>query len=217
MVKVNAADTDPDKKGGSDVLPGKYHVIVNKVTENSDNVAVEYQFLAGNPEGQEGKTWTDKFFLSGGSVQRLCRFCEVVGIITHDEWVAAKEAGINMELAVEEAEGRQLCIEIQSKPYQGSNDKNKGKSFPDTGFRLYSLDSDEAKDIPKDVESLKLIYGDDYDGTAGAAAPTTPPPPAGNPAGANATAPAGQADTAAAASAAKKSPWANVGKGRKSA
>jgi hypothetical protein len=191
MVAVDTRDTNPD--GGGMIAPGTYLFAVNDVTTGEDSIAVECVVVAGDPtdakEGpQAGRKQTEYLKIFGKGASRLLQWACCVGLITKDEWKAAKEQNASVEFEEVEAVGRYFVGGIESKPYQGNNEEHKGKHFPALDFRIWAIDDPKAIDVLKTPEAREAIGPAIVDGilkqVAAKAPPAAPPatPPATPPA-----------------------------------
>ena len=201
MVELNATNAkSEDDIGGGWPEPGRYHVGVLDADESlseSTSIIVEFQILAGNPDGQKGRTIKEYFALTAKAVPRLHRFLLSIGI---------KPAGeIDMGITV----GRQLVIEIEAGKYTDSAGNEKDSvSVSYMGF--WSVTNQAVADVPKDKAMLAQLPA-----MVQASPAPAPQPPQGGPqqaappVAAPTPAPAQQARQADPAPAAPAAPPAN--------
>ena len=158
MVWEIPVDTfDPETLTGYDnAAPGSYHVEVVSVDEEatsksgSAQMQVDYEVLAGTPEGQEGKPHRDYFARTDKAFKRALIFAVAAGLTTKEELQQLKAAGKNPTIDFTLAVGRQLCIVIEKDEYEG---KVRGK----VGFGMHHVNAEEAKAIPKNQGKLNEL------------------------------------------------------------
>lgn len=158
-------ETGEDVSSGESFLsaPGRYHVVVQDLSEpatKKDGTIIQgtifgctFAVAAGTVAGQEDKTVNISFFApslqakDGGKMNRkkVDRFLIAVGLMDPNE------VNVKKRFNLEEAIGRQLCIEFEP-------DKE-GKYLQLKFANLYHVDDPEAKDIPKSHEFLNMIPG----------------------------------------------------------
>ena len=151
-------EVDPENigVGGNFPAPGKYHVEVTQVDPDTTSsggkpqMKVEYEILAGDVEGQEGKTQYDYYAKTPKAFPRALQFAIAAGLTTKEELSAAKTAGTAPRIPFGMAIGRQLCVEIVEEEYEGKT-RNKVQ------FGLWHLNDPEAKDIPKNAGKLAQL------------------------------------------------------------
>lgn len=151
-IEFDTNDFDPDKVGGSfdAVADGLYHVQVDALQEEGGRggeMIVDFGVLAGTTANQEGKSHREYFSRSAKAAGRALQLACAVGLTTIEELKKLKEAGKNPVIDFTLAVGRQLCIGIESEEYQG---KTRGK----VDFRIWSVDSPKAANIPKAKSAL---------------------------------------------------------------
>lgn len=174
---IPTADTNP--QGGGDYIAydsnkdaGLYHFCVHDTEEpknDGGDVKVIFEVLA--PEKAKGKKWNEFLGVfdkdgefSAGKCNRLMEFAVATGLISREEWEAAKVNGDVLNIELSEAIGRSCCIDLRWNS-KGGKDKN---GQLEAGFRIYDPFSDAAKDFPKDKEFLK---DDPRSGKQGKSAP----------------------------------------------
>lgn len=138
-----------DELGSNRPLPGTYHVVISDAGENATNdgrryIQVDMAVLNGTVPGQEGRTLTEFFHLSGkqAAMDRLVKFLLAAKIVGENE-----EKDVNFKT---DAPGKQLVVECEADEYQGK--KRIKLSFG--GF--WPVDHPDVKDIPKGTDMLKL-------------------------------------------------------------
>ena len=168
----------------------KAHVMIDsaeaKTSQYGTSVETKFCILGCTDPPQIGKTVTEFLQCDGNAVDKLYNVAEAIGQITHEQRVAAAKAGVGMEIDETRWKGRQLCIEIKMEPGMRKNaatgqlelDPEKPGPYPRIGFRSFSVDSERAKDIPKDAKFLAMLgKPPEAGGTAGATAPQQPTQP----------------------------------------
>jgi hypothetical protein len=132
-------------------MPGKYHVLLQSVDENDPKiVAVDYEILSGTVNGQEGRTGRERIFRhekdSMSVSKRLVMFALASGLTSLDAMVQAKQGGKKMAIDLQQAEGRQICVELM---------KDKTGQFTNWSYRgIWACDAPESADIPKNEGML---------------------------------------------------------------
>jgi hypothetical protein len=169
-MKVNAAN-DVDAGGGSFLdghkHAGFYHLVIEKADEGAGSgdpdAKFECQVLASTVEGTEGKRYDHAFFLpdmsrDDDSIERAKKvntaFLVAIGLMVPEDF------GKDVDIDVPSAAGRQFCIQLEQKmeqnPETGSYDK--GTRFLRPSFaNIYHVDDPDAKQIPKNLEALKML------------------------------------------------------------
>lgn len=143
---------DADRVGGFAEAPaGDFHVEVLNVEEDggkNGETIVDFEILAGNPAGHEGKTHREYFSTSGKAKTRLLTFACAVKLTTPAALKAAQEARQSVRIDIQQAIGRQCCIKIKDEEYEG-------KVRAKVGFRMWALDDTAAKGIPLNQGKLQ--------------------------------------------------------------
>lgn len=122
--------------GNAPPLAGRYHAIIKTVDEVKypDKIAVSFEVLKGTTPGQEGRGFVEFFSLSDKARPRLLLFCVASGLM---------KVGQRADVSITAAEGRQMIIEVELKPYEG-------KTYARLTYRgMWSLDNPEATDVPR--------------------------------------------------------------------
>lgn len=142
------------------------------------SVKVSCQVLGATDPSQKGKLHTEFFQCEGNAVDKFYNLAEAVGLITAEQRKAAVEA--NQGLAIDETllKGKQFCAEIKMEPNMRKNpstgalevDPEKPGPYPRIAFRSFAINSEKAKDIPKDPQFLAMLQQQ-----PGAAQQTVPP------------------------------------------
>lgn len=149
---------DPENLEGR-VLPGKYHLLIEGVDDSdNDYVEVSYQVLAGDPQGQEGQTGSERLYCSPKALKRILMFIIAAKLATQDQLVEWKRAGKNVQVDLHQAEGRQICAELVKSD----------KGYVNWSFSgIWAVDDPAAKSIPKNNGMLATAgtgNGDPLDG-----------------------------------------------------
>jgi hypothetical protein len=153
--EFDTEDIPDDPTQGFNVKPGSYHVEVHKVDEEGGTkgeMVVYYEVLAGTVPNQEGEIHRDYYSKTAKAQGRMITFAIACGLITLEEWQAAKKTKEPMTIEFENAVGLQLCVDLFEDEYQG---KTKTKC----GFGLYRLDDKKVADkgIPLNMEMVKKV------------------------------------------------------------
>lgn len=147
---LDLTNVDPEKLDDyAKPLPGKYHVLVQKVElnkkfdqesgEEKKNLSFDYEILAGTVAGQEGRT--NREFLTFKLPKRLTMFALASGLVTLQQLQEAKANGVNPKINWKAAEGQTLCLEVEHK---------KEDKYPRVAFSgMWHVSDEAAKDIPK--------------------------------------------------------------------
>jgi len=156
MLDAQNAQSEDDFAGRSRPEPGRYHAIVNHAEEGGSKkkgtpgLSVEFQILAGTPDGQQGKT-IPLFLSYVGSddsktktcIDRVTRLALCVGVL---------QPGQAAEPDWQEAIGRELVIEVEAQEYTDQNGQSKqGAQVAFMGF--WSLGNAVVADVPRDKDS----------------------------------------------------------------
>jgi hypothetical protein len=88
---------------------------------------------------QEGQVHKDYFSKTTKAAGRMYTLAIATGLITLDQFQAAKKAGQSMTIDFMQAVDRQLCVDLHEEEYQG---KTKTKA----GFGLYRVDAKQVQD-----------------------------------------------------------------------
>lgn len=156
MVRVNNAESRGEAGGGM-VEAGDYHwMIEDAVAETSDygtSLKVVSSVLAGTNPAMVGRKHTEFFHLEGKAAKRLRCLLVACGVMTDEQWNA--QDGLEFDETL--LKGRQFCGRAKMEPYRGSKEENKGKSFPQLGFDIWSVFDARAANVPKDRDCLALL------------------------------------------------------------
>ncbi len=151
---LDLTDLDPENLDTfAKPLPGKYHILGQKVElekkwdeekhVEKKTIVFDFEILAGNVANQEGRTSREYISLTGGSMKRAVLFALAAGLVTLEQLQAAKAANVNPKINWKEAEGAQLCVEIEQEA---------GKKYPRITFGgFWHVNDEAAKDIPKNA------------------------------------------------------------------
>lgn len=166
MVKVATHDTNPDGGGGID-KNGEYHFTIESYedggfsSDDSPQFRIEFQCHAGTESGQAGKKFSDFFPYAGKRAGRFLQLACAVGLITKEQWKAAKEGNADIEIDENDLIGRQLCMGVTMEPYKGKNEEKaqqyQGRLFPNVGFNIWGVFDDRSAKIPKDPTLMKML------------------------------------------------------------
>ena len=146
----------------------KCHLLIENqelATEYGTAVKVSCQVLGATDPSQKGKLHTEFFQCDGDAVDKFYNLAEAVGLITAEQRKAAAEAGQGLVIDETLLKGRQFCAEIKMEPNMRKNvatgqaevNAEKPGPYPRIAFRSFAVNSDKAKDIPKDPQSLALL------------------------------------------------------------
>lgn len=149
MVMMDFTDTkhEDDLRGSSRPKPGRYHVAVSdvdvKALESEQKFNVTFDVLNGTVPGQAGRQVREFFTLSEKALPRVKLFVVAAGLV---------KPGTKGNVDFRDAVGRQLVIEVDER-----KNENDGKTYINCTFSgFWSLDHDDAKDVPKDADAIKL-------------------------------------------------------------
>lgn len=156
MVRVNTSNTNPESTGGNYIdAEGKFHCIVDDIRVFDDKVEMDYSVLNG-PAGQAGKQRKgETFWLTEKAMSRLLRFACAVGLYTTAQWKADRDAGADTDIQIEDAVGRDFCVDIKLVPGK----KDPTKKFAEFGFDIHAVGDDAAADCPKCPKTLAIYKG----------------------------------------------------------
>lgn len=178
-MEIDLTKVDVNKIGGSDwPEPGTYHFEVLEFMENdpryNDGSWFDAEVLSGTVKDQEGKTHRE--FLNSRTAIEIA---VALKLTTKEEIARYQAAGRNLEVDFDQAVGRQFVGGLQPETYEGKT-RNK------LSFRVWAVDSSQAKGVPLNAGKLKefeaLLAGGNVDPFAD---PTEASGPATGPAGGN--------------------------------
>lgn len=157
MVKVNTENT---KLGGGGFLnEGEHHTICDDVKVEQGQYGLQVhahvKSLAGKPISSIGLDRTEFLDVEGEHAGRFVEFSIAHGIITREEYEAAKSKGLNLEIDENLLIGRQAIVKFR----KGKGDKVYANWF--------HLDHPDGKDVPRDVKSLPPSSRGNGNGNAG--------------------------------------------------
>jgi hypothetical protein len=145
------------------------HCIIEDVSvesnSNGTSVKGKLSVLACTDIGQIGKTVSEFFKCDGKAAGMFLNICEAAGIITAAERQAAAAAGVGMNIDETQLKGKQVCCKVVMKPNQRKNpvtgqyetDPEKPGPYPRIGFETFSVWSEKARSIPKDLQFLGML------------------------------------------------------------
>lgn len=156
MVRVNTSNTNPESTSGNYIdAEGKFHCVVDDIRVFDDKVEMDYTVLNG-PPGQAGKQRKgETFWLTEKAMSRLLRFACSVGLYNLGQWKADKESGVDVDINIEDAVGRDFCVDIKLVP--GKTDPS--KKFAEFGFNIHAVGDDAAVECPKCPKTLAIYKG----------------------------------------------------------
>lgn len=156
MVRVSTSNTNPESTGGNYIdAEGKFHCIADDIRVFEDKVEMDYSVLAG-PPGQAGKQRNgETFWLTEKAMSRLLRFACAVGLYNTTQWKADKESGVDVDINIEDAVGRDFCVDIKLEPGK----KDPSKKFAEFGFNIHAVGDDAAVECPKCPKTLAIYKG----------------------------------------------------------
>lgn len=156
MVRVgNSGWSEKDlQPGNAKPVPGIYHCLVDECRELDDRIEIKLCVLAGNPDTEKGKMFTERFSLFGADDQktltctrRLTRLALCLGLITREEISQDKEVDFGF------AVGKPIVCKMVPHEYTNKEGKEvKGSQLDFFGF--WSVDDDDVKNVPKDPNFL---------------------------------------------------------------
>lgn len=165
MVKISTQSTDPDRKGGGLYLDqeGEFHFSIEHARDHSDqqNPKVEFDLVVEasvNPD-LEGRKMTETFYLMGetqektvSALNRFTKFLCAIGLYNERQWKADREAGVELDVDVEQAVGRQLCARVRVR-----DGKKPGQKFANLTYDLWAVGDPESDAIPKKRQWIEAI------------------------------------------------------------
>lgn len=169
MVKVATDNVENIHSSSRRPSPGIYHVSVVDVEVQADRVNVQFEVCAGrcdnpeqNVEEEVGRQHTEAFFLIGKDEdkqvhcnRRILIAGVALGLITEEQFKAAKESGEEIDVPLEEAAGRQCLVKFASESYTDRNGVERTGSKMD--FNLISLTDKNYVKVPRCEKSLALL------------------------------------------------------------
>ena len=158
---LDGLDIDEVGKDFEAIKVGKYHVQIldlrfeeqKKKKDESDKDAVagtvmvvKLEILNGTVQTEIGKSVNEYFYTSAGSRKRALKFALACGITTEDELRRLQQARMGFS-AWASAIGKQICVGFHEEEYEK-------KIRTKIGFDMWAVDSDAAKDVPKNQAYL---------------------------------------------------------------
>ena len=145
MVQLGAegVQNETDIAGGSDrPEPGRYVVAIHEVKEcepgqHSDKIIIEFRVLGGTVPGQNGRTFSEFFFLSEKALPRLQRLALAIGLL--------KPGEPPRDITFVHSVDSQLIVEVEHDTYtkDGVEKKSCGLSY----MGMWSLNNPEVADV----------------------------------------------------------------------
>lgn len=133
-------NVDPDNLEGR-LEPGRYHLQIDTVDDSDpDYINVTYSTLAGTPAGQEGRISHERLYRSPKAIKRVVMFIIATKLATREQIKQWKQSGENKKIDLSQAEGRQICVEME---------KNENGYVNWTFAGIWAVDDPAAKEIPK--------------------------------------------------------------------
>jgi hypothetical protein len=154
--------TEELNTGGYAMKDGKYHVIITQWNENPpDNddkpieggVEVGLEILDGTEKSEIKKIRSETFYApdetkEGGGFAAV-KLTKLIVAIS-----GVHRPGVEVEVTENDAIGRQLIVELGSRP----NKKNPNKPyFGIKGANMWHVDDPEVADVPKNADALSII------------------------------------------------------------
>lgn len=150
MVQVNLTESkktgdDLGKNSGGGGRPdeGKALLEITDVEVNEDSIFVKSLVLAHETEGNQDKTLSDYFQLSGKLVDKALDLAYATGILSREAFTEAQAVGLEVDIPFDDMEGKRYVTEISHFT------NKKGKTYAQTGWAIHDPDDEEAKDFPK--------------------------------------------------------------------
>jgi hypothetical protein len=174
MVRAEAGETNPN---GQYIGQGLCHLMILRAVEGGGDDAgkllVDVNVLASTNPANTRITQTEKFAISGKGAGRLFMMLVATGIITKEQWEAAKEANQGINFDEKLLHGRQFGAGFEPEEFNG-------KTYNKMGFRIYSLDDPAMEKCPKDqaAYAIWLKGRNQAGGPSAGAAPAPGPSPA---------------------------------------
>ena len=145
----------------------KCHMLIKNqkiTTQYGTQVDVAFEVLAASDPSQKGKVHAEFFPCEGKAVDKFYNLAEAAGLVTAEQRKTAVEAGQGLNVDETLLKGRQVCVDIKMEPNMRKNpatgetevNPEKPGPYPRIGFRSFAVDSEKAKDIPKDMKILGM-------------------------------------------------------------
>ena len=155
-INVNAQHVKSEKDLGTPnrPLPGRYHVVINRVDESEqeypNKVVVDFEVRAGTTPNQEGRVAREFFATTSAAMDRLIKLGLCTGLL---------KPGESKDVEFSRALGCQLVIDVEPHSY---TDKN-GQTVETTCVAFLGIhkpDDRSVADVPKDPQLAQLYRGD---------------------------------------------------------
>lgn len=161
-------DDDFDPEGTAPIInvaPGFYHTIIDSAEtfagRNNDSLVAKFRILAGTEADEVGNVHVEHIKMNAEKWPSRKRIALAIaaGLISPAEVKAAKKEGTGLKVDWNLLTGRQVCIEIDH-----STNETSGKVYANVAFsNFWAPDSDAAKRIPKDKQSLEIAKTEQND------------------------------------------------------
>jgi hypothetical protein len=132
---------------------------------NGTSVKCKLSVLGCTDPAQVGKTVTEFFKVDGKAAGMFLNLAEAAGLVTAAQRKAAADAGVGLNIDETLLKSQQVCFKVVMKPNQRKNpvtgqyetDPEKPGPYPRVGFETFSVWSEKAREIPKDLQMLGMI------------------------------------------------------------
>lgn len=154
---------DPEKMDGFErVAPGRYHVLVDSITEfggnKNDALVTDFQVIAGSNPAMKGRTHRDFTPMSHDKWARQKRFklaC-CLGLTSVEAAKQAKANGTSLAWEWSDGVGRQMAITVEEDEFQG-------KVSSKTPFARHFQSIEDAKKEGVPINEGSAMQGADDD------------------------------------------------------
>jgi hypothetical protein len=142
---------DKDALEGDALVPaGWYHTVIEHVEYINDRTAClkfRLRILEGTEKSQIGKRFTERFFLTDGSIKRLAALGNRLGL------VGDKQLGTQVRVDWSRAVGKQLVVETHIDEWDKNGKTMKGTKLTFMGF--YGPHDSRVAHIPKSTAAME--------------------------------------------------------------
>jgi hypothetical protein len=151
------SDLTPDQvnSGGGSVVPGYYHVVVEKVAEETAKKGhqvrlFELKILDGTVKGCKGLKIFERLHLTANTKQRAARFAKVLGLITD------QQLGVKGPVTIDwQAAKYRQCV-VQVVPQKDENTGKPHATYTQVDFMgIFSLTDERVAHVPKYIAGLR--------------------------------------------------------------
>jgi hypothetical protein len=153
--------TEADLESPSRVLPGKYHVVIDRVAPvvkaEHQTLELAMRVLAGTNASQVGSMHLERLHFTEAARKRIALFALRLGLIRD------RDLGRELQIDWSHAVGRQVVVEIAEEKFTRNNGQT-ATSSKVTFAGIWPVDDSRVADVPKGSPGP----------AAGGSAPSTP-------------------------------------------